>query len=980
MITSEAFEKAYKNLNKQQKKAVDTTEGPVMVIAGPGTGKTEILALRIANILLKTDTKPENILALTFTDAGAHAMRERLRRYIGDASYKVAVNTFHSFAGSLIRQYPDAYPSIIGGRPSNDIDKLSIIQNIIDSGQFPSLRPHGDPLYYVKKIPSAINELKKEYITPDIFSERISELQKILDDEPKFHEKGAHKGKVRGAYADMEKRITKLTELCQVYRQYQTVLREQKLFDFEDMIIETVSALQNNEDMLRDIQETYQYILADEHQDVNSSQNQILETLASYHDSPNLFVVGDEKQAIYRFQGASLDNFLFFEDHYKDTEVVGLTENYRSGQAILDAAHSLIKSDDEEISRLRIPLNSAREESNIKPSFRYFAHEAVENDWLVVEINKQIENKVPLNEIAVIVRRNIDVEGIASLLRRHNIDVNPSADSDILEHPITKAVESLLSATCSFTEESLFEVLIGGWLKASGNDIALVLSARNRYWPIFRLINNREKLEEIGVSDIDSILQIGDLLNEARKKTTATSPHLVLQFLIEKSGLLDHVMTHEPIEGTRILRRLYDEVENLVVTNGKATTLDVARELQYRRLHNLALIAPFINNDRSAVQVMTAHKSKGLEFETVFIPRASDDAFGKASKRDLFKLPLMSHEPISAFGPEDDDRRLFYVAMTRAKKSLYISSSENDPSGKLKEPSRFINDIETDLLEVISTEKEGNDFDPSNILKKPLPTIKIDSELIRSIFLSRGLSVTHLNNYIEDPMKYYFANLLRKPQPRSLSLLKGEAVHEVLEKVVGLYIRENTKPNEKVISEYLHNALEKLPLSQSDEVSLHEKSFPALVTYINYIIEGINEQSRTEQAVHVTLETGDVDLPEIPLTGKIDRLDFNKEGQVIKVVDYKTGKPKSRNDIEGLTKSSSGAYKRQLVFYALLLKLQNPEMSESPNFTLSFVEPKERSGEVVEHSFIVTDEEIEELKKVIIHVSKEIISGEKFVV
>lgn len=971
------FDSAYRALNQGQKKAVDTIEGPVMVIAGPGTGKTQILALRIANILKETDTKPENILALTFSDAGRHAMKERLRSFIGDTAYKVAIHTFHSFAGECISKYPDAYPNIIGGRPATTLEKFFIIEDIINNGQFKELRPFGDPLYYVKKIPGQISDLKKEYVTPDIFSERIDKLEHELENSEKYHEKGAHKGKVKSTYSKEEKRITKLKELLLVYRLYQSDMRKKRLYDFEDMIVETVGALHNNEDMLLDLQETYQYILADEHQDVNESQNKILELLSDFHDQPNIFVVGDEKQAIYRFQGASLKNFIFFKDRFKDTEVISLTDNYRSTQAILNTAHSLIKSDDPDLAGLRLELNSAgalpktgRQES------RQFTHEAVEDEWLVDEIKKLNESGIPLEEIAVILRNNRDVEHFASLLRRQGIDTNASAESDILEHPITKHVENLLLATIDFDDErALFDLLLGSWWGINSGDLALVFSNKSYQQPLYKIINDETLLQEIGISDRGAILQVGQILNQARSLSINTAPHLVMQYLVDTSGFLEETLESDPTESVRVIRRLYDDIEAMVIENQATTLTAVVEQLKYRRLHNLPLMAPFIAEDSTAVQVMTAHKSKGLEFHTVFIPRAHDGAFGQSNKRDYFKLPLYTGN--GEFEPEDDERRLFYVAMTRAKVNLFISSATNTTTSKICEPSRFLYQMEGGELTNLETEREEEDFSPAKILSTKTTTLKLEPKIIKQIFLTRGLPVTHLNNYLEDPLKYYYENLLRRPQPRSQSLMKGSAVHEVLERAVVKYTKSQTWYEMDEINSILKNALEKLPFGVHELTAVHEQCLASLNTYLPHLERSISPSSRSESSFRVILETDDKDLPEIPLTGKIDRIDYDQNGEISRVVDYKTGKPKSRNEIEGLTKNSNGNNKRQLVFYALLLTLFNPQNLPPKEFILSFVEPK-KSGEVVEHSFAVLPEEIEFLKQEIIRVAKEIVSGEKF--
>jgi DNA helicase-2/ATP-dependent DNA helicase PcrA len=256
-------------------------------------------------------------------------------------------------------------------------------------------------------------------------------------------------------------------------------------------------------------------------------------------------------------------------------------------------------------------------------------------------------------------------------------------------------------------------------------------------------------------------------------------------------------------------------------------------------------------------------------------------------------------------------------------------------------------------------------------------SFRLNPKDIKQLFLARGLSVTHLNNYLEDPRKYYLENLLRQPQPQSLSAMKGNAVHEVLDRAVSGFIQNGKWMTISEANMQLQTALERMPIGINDLTRLHENSLAILNSYLPRLGSKVEKSSRPEMALKVVLKTNDEELPEIPLTGKIDRLDFSEDGKVIRVIDYKTGKPKSRNDVEGNTKSSNGNYKRQLVFYALLLELYGMEV-RSPEFILSFVEPKERSGEIVEHSFTVTEEEVADLKREILRVSKEIISGEKF--
>ena len=316
-----SFESLYDRLNKAQKKAVDAIEGPVMVIAGPGTGKTTILTLRIANILRKTDTAPENVLALTFTESGAYAMRKKLVDLIGTPAYKVNIHTFHGFCNDVIKQYPERFPRIIGSTAITEIDQISIIEGLLlqenknsEDVHIRLLKPYGDPFFYVRPILSEIRGLKREAVDVEAFIKSVAKQNADFDAEPeKVHTKGAHKGKIKGEFVKLGEHVEKNEELAALYEAYQATLAEKKLFDFEDMIVEVVSTLKKDKDLLLMLQENYQYILADEHQDANDAQNELLKLLANFHENPNLFVVGDEKQAIYRFQGASLQNFLGFK-------------------------------------------------------------------------------------------------------------------------------------------------------------------------------------------------------------------------------------------------------------------------------------------------------------------------------------------------------------------------------------------------------------------------------------------------------------------------------------------------------------------------------------------------------------------------------------------------------------------------------------------------------------------------------------------
>ncbi|KKQ34747.1 MAG: UvrD/REP helicase [Candidatus Nomurabacteria bacterium GW2011_GWB1_37_5] len=505
------FNELYKVLNKEQKETVDAIEGPVMVVAGPGTGKTQILTLRIANILNKADVRPENILAITFTESGVASMRKRLAEIIGTTAYRVAIKTFHGFCNDIIKNYPEEFPRIIGSKQISEIDQIAVLEELVDKAPagkglsfgassrrvleepgLDLLRPFGDRFLYVKDILSSINELKREGIGPEEFINIVEKEKNNFKQIPDiYHEKGAHKGKMKGEYQKLEKQINKNNELSIIYEAYEKVLTEKKLYDYSDMIMEALKTMRRNENLLLQLQEECQYVLVDEHQDTNNAQNKIIELLMNYHDNPNIFVVGDEKQAIFRFQGASLENFLYFKNLYPKAKLILLVENYRSTQTILDSAHSLLSgglslaaqhggtvpaSHNEDSIKLRSNVNYDEKPIHLAA----FSSQDAEHFFLAQDIKIKISGKrsksgktpgvgasltpgveedfdlgelIEPDKIAVLYRDNKDAFPIARMLEKFNIPYTIESDQDLFSDSDVRKIIILLRAINNYGED-----------------------------------------------------------------------------------------------------------------------------------------------------------------------------------------------------------------------------------------------------------------------------------------------------------------------------------------------------------------------------------------------------------------------------------------------------------------------------------------------------------------------------------------------
>src|SRR3989339_480958 len=343
-MSDQNFQIAYQNLNPAQKQAVNLIEGSVMVIAGPGTGKTQVLALRVANILEKTHVNPSNILALTFTESGAMAMKKRLAEIIGHSAYFVPIYTFHAFCNQIIKEYPEKFIELRYSSSEENgewnfnemeaisqLEKFEILEKIIDKLALEQLRPIKAPYFYIQTILKSIQSIKREGINAESFEQILMEERKALELEPKFNEKT---GKELLFYKQKEKNLNKNFELLEIFKSYQNELGKRSKFDFDDMILFVIKKLETDSELLLMLQERFQYILVDEYQDTNNSQNKFVTLLMNYFENPNLFVVGDDDQSIYRFQGANMENFLYINDLYKNIKFVVLKENYRSSTNI----------------------------------------------------------------------------------------------------------------------------------------------------------------------------------------------------------------------------------------------------------------------------------------------------------------------------------------------------------------------------------------------------------------------------------------------------------------------------------------------------------------------------------------------------------------------------------------------------------------------------------------------------------------------
>ncbi|MBU1292711.1 ATP-dependent helicase [Patescibacteria group bacterium] len=963
MKDPQAFKDAYASLNEGQKKAVDSIDGPVFVIAGPGTGKTQVLTLRIANILQKTDTPPDALLALTFTEAAAAEMRSRLAKIIGSTAWKIRIHTFHGFAESLISHYPDQFPRIIGAEIATDAERAEIVDEALHTSDVKHLRPYGDPLYYHGIVARAISVMKREHVTLDALETRVDEEQKAFDALPdKMHEKGKYRGKMKGEFEKLQRKIEKTGDLLAVYRAYEEELTKRRRYDFDDLILEVVRALQEDEGFLRQVQESILYVLADEHQDANRSQNALLELISDYHERPNIFIVGDEKQAIYRFQGADLDNVHYFKRRYKDTSIITLVENYRSTQTILDSALSLIdKSPDERLSRVALVARAPHVPKPI--SLIACPSPEAEMAELSARIHAAIAEDVAPGDIAVLVRRNKDVADVAEALMKRGILVSAKGEGNALHNQYVLALIRVLLAAAEPRDEHLSGILTLPAFPLSAADVWRVMQyAKKEKKPALEILRSMQDLKKAKIASPDNAYALGALIEELAREATIERPAVVAEHALIRSGLLKSMLeSPQRAEGLGAVRALLSLFEDLARREHAAQLPRALALVSLYEEREMSLSGRVFSDD-TRVKVMTVHGAKGREFRRVFIPRLTESVWSTRARAEHFHLP----DILSGSAGLEDERRLFYVALTRGKEHVTLSYAETKGEGRMDEPSVLLEDLAEEILSREATPEAEDLLTAESDALVAAPS-EDERATLRAAFFAQGLSPTALNNYLDCPWHYFYVNLLRIPEAENKFMLYGTAVHAALKRYA-----DERKQGSDIGPEGLYEAfdrtLERSPLTERELLELKEKGNRSLSVW--HSERSLSWPADTE--AELLLEAY-LPLPgeeNLLVRGALDRVDTTPQG--LRVIDYKTGKSKSRNDIQGNTKESNGNYYRQLVFYRMLLA-----RSETPRHmhegVIEFVEPDEKDR-IRTEAFEITSEEVDELEEKIAQTAKEILS------
>ncbi|MFA5934524.1 MAG: ATP-dependent DNA helicase [Candidatus Paceibacterota bacterium] len=1112
------FEQRYKELNKNQKRAVDTIEGPLLVVAGPGSGKTEILSLRVGKILKETQILPSNILCLTFTESATINMRNRLAGLIGSEAYRVAIHTFHNFCVQIIQKYPEYFYDGAFYSPADELTQIQILQEIFEnlSAKNPLKVLHPEEGFvYLRDTLRIIGNFKKAGIEPDelnkilkhneellpeineiiqsTFEERVSKeitskvekslikLSKIAEQSEKTFKSPYFHNLAFSIYTSLNKSYTeaieaekttpitawkakwikknddgenifkdyinveKLYAVYDIYSQYRKTMHERSYYDFDDMILDCLRVLENNPALKYEIQEQYQYILVDEFQDTNEAQMRILRIIADAEvneGKPNIMAVGDDDQAVYKFQGAELSNILNFKNTFKDVQIVTMTENYRSTQDILDIASHIIKKGEERLEKLLPEIEKKLIASNEKISkgiikrkeFQTIAHEY---HYISREIKKLIDNGQKPEEIAVIARKHSQLEKIVPYFQSVKVPIRYEREQNVFKEPhiaqliiISRFLVSLSDKNKDEADEYLPKILSFPFWNIDREIIWKISLAARRGDPTNpncfgetwlevmlesekEIVNIAKFLIKLGVESqslpLEQILDemVGAHLPVSQENEDGedadyrgldadkcgkninnfVSPFKEYYFSKEK-------FEHSRAEYLSFLSSLRVFINALrEYKNGEIlTSKDLVEFVDLHEKNDISL------NDQSpfsklsgAVNLLTAHKAKGLEFETVFVLSCQDDIW--AGRKMPSKISLPANLPIEPAGDtEDDQLRLFYVAITRAKRFLYMTSYQTKEDGKDSQKLRFLvtqNDEEEILKnEALKNIYLGETFDPYETIPETHevltaswldyhtpPFLGSEKDLLKTLLDDYKMPVTHLNNFLNvkkgGPQFFLEQNLLRFPQAKTPSGSYGSAIHSTLEKIV-LELKKNNKTKKDEALEWFTIFLKRERMSQKDFEEYRERGVEALNLFLN---EKKGSFSK-EDIVEFNFKDQGVVVEEAQLSGKIDRI-VNIDQNTIEVHDYKTGKVVSewsgKDDYE---KTKIYEYERQLIFYKILVENSREfgGKKEVKKGVLEFVEPRKADDKIIDLELILDKNKLERLLKLLGKIYKKIIN------
>ena len=900
------------DLNSEQSDAVTTTEGPLLIIAGAGTGKTAVIARRIAYIIEKKLAKPSEILALTFTDKAAAEMEERVDIQVPYGFIDTWISTFHAFGDRVLRD--NAFD--IGLSP--DFKILSRPQQVLFLNQnlfrleLDYWRPLSNPTKFISAILSFFSRLKDENISPEEFSKFVTRNKKHVTSEEK----------TEGPERSRRIETQKFLELANCFKSYEKFKTEAGFLDFGDQVVKTIELFIKRPKILTHYQKQFKYILVDEYQDTNYAQNELVKILAQSHK--NICVVGDDDQSIYKFRGAAISNILEFKKTYPHTKQVVLTQNYRSTQKILDSAYILIRHNDPDRLEVQNKIDKKLKSTGgqgLPPQELFADTISEEADLVAYEIEKLMKKSVSRSSLsikrysyrdfAILVRANFAADHFLRALNMRGIPHKFVGSSGLYQQAEVGVLISFLNAISNFEDSlNLYNLMTSDIYEIPPVDAIKIASyAKRKNRSIYYSIKN---LDLINNSDIEisqeaqaAIEKLLIDLQEAIKLSRRENVGKVAYDFLKRTGYLKKLEREGGVENQikiQNIAKFFDKIKEFADVAKVETVAQFVDYLEVLREAGDDPATVEFDPELDAVNVMTVHGAKGLEFPVVFLVNLIADRFPTRARSDAIEVPEELIRETLPLGDwhQEEERRLFYVGMTRSKDLLYFTWSRDIGGARTKKISPFI----LEALDKPKSDAELAKLSPLEKIEKFAPspprttqTLLFDVDVLK---LTQG----SIDDYLTCAFKYRYIHVLRIPILRHHAIIYGAALHIA----VAEFFRAKKSGHTMTLPQLLE-VFENAWDSEGFLTIEHEERRKAQgkLALENFY----KRESKLKELPSLIEANFKFSLKEVTVVGRYDRVDVKAQSKVA-IIDYK-----SSENIDQDRANAQARESNQLAIYAL---------------------------------------------------------------
>ena len=932
--------------NSKQQQAIDILNGQVMLLAGPGTGKTFTVIHRIEK-MLADGVEPSSILCLTFSDAAASEMRQRLIKKMGVVASAVDIYTYHSFCNDLIKTYPDKFEMTSGVKLITDAEKISIMKECIDDANLEFFVPsRADRYFFTKNFISYVEKLKTQRVSKDEYMACIDTnpmlMPRYKELESEIYEReqaGNTKNKTR--YNELEKiktNIEKAKELWTLFELYSTKMINKNLIDFSDMINLVLTSFEEDSQFLSEVSNKYKYFLVDEYQDTNDLQNQIIFNLLDGNDEKNIFVVGDDDQIIYGFQGAKSDNIENFLTKYPNTTVICLEENNRSTQTILDFSNLIVNQDENRLENnlyFKEKYNISKKLTAKNPKIIVkdkkikriqFGEILQEFNYIVDDIKTLIESdfapktdddKIDYSQIAIISKKRAELQTFAELLKSKNIPFQIDEGKSIFAIRSTILIYFYIKAMNNYltSSDKLFGLLLSEPFKIDQQDYNKILEEK-RLWKkdessdfitLMRNLNGWKNPEKI-----TKFLETFDYLQDY---ASANNLRNTVVEIINRTGLLAYFYKSGKNRSENLagIRKIISEATDFQNSDSTKNLSDFVKYLDDCFENEIDINLDKDSVVQNAVQLMTYHGSKGREFEYVYLPNLISSNWEDFRMPGEYKLITEEVPDKDAAQAKKDSEllKLLFVGITRAKHTLTISFADSN-NGKAQQITKYLeptanydfdseqfecsaDDLTTEFYRSVSSDV----FDNQKAFKNEI------EERVKSVVLSPS----RLNDYLSCPRKFFYVKVLGIDVEEADwdGANFGTLIHSLLERAVKV-AKESAYPTLEEILEKFRLGMDGMKFSSEAKKEKYFKQGQKLLTnYYPYF-----SQIPISRITDIEFSFYGVDVDGDFITGKIDRIEKNSDG-TYELYDYKTGNYTSEKKIAPNEEKQN--YFNQLCFY-----------------------------------------------------------------